>query len=175
MRKLVEKKRTRKEELELSFTINWSVREPEEIEKVVDQCWQQEGTGGDPWAQYEKLRGLYASLFQRGSTTNGGHHVAASGNSLPATDDSLPYIKPPGTDDFFQLELVFAEWMRSEEAIKRCLKWKHNLSALGLDGVAYCHVKLGEDPIIPLLDGMSRDCVEYRQVSSVWKCLLEGS
>jgi hypothetical protein len=59
--------------------------------------------------------------------------------------------------------------MQKEEAITKCLKAKHNLSALGLDGVGYCHLKFGKEPMIKLIATMFKDCVEARQIPGTWK------
>jgi hypothetical protein len=67
------------------------------------------------------------------------------------------------------LDLSFQEHMMKEEAIKKCLNAKHNLSAPGLDGVVYYHLKFGREPMIKLIAAMFKDCVEARQIPGTWK------
>jgi hypothetical protein len=67
------------------------------------------------------------------------------------------------------LEGDFAEWMCNGEEIKACLNSKHNLSALGLDGLGYRHLNFGDDPMIKLLSLMFKDCVAVRQVPLIRK------
>jgi hypothetical protein len=58
---------------------------------------------------------------------------------VPAAKDSPWFIDPPQTEDL-SLDLSFQEHMMIQgQRIKKCLNAKHNLSALGLDGVGYYH------------------------------------
>jgi hypothetical protein len=57
-----------------------------------------------------------------------------------------------------------------EDQIRACLKSKHNLSAVGLDGVGYVRLKSGGDPIIKLLSKMFKDCIGARRVPLIRKC-----
>jgi hypothetical protein len=43
------------------------------------------------------------------------------------------------------------------------------LSALGRDGIGYCHLKFGQDPMIKLIAAIFKDCVEARQIPAMWK------
>jgi hypothetical protein len=52
LRKEAEWKRIWNEDLEVAFNLNWTVTEPEVVDKVVDDVWKLEETGG------EKLRGM---------------------------------------------------------------------------------------------------------------------
>jgi hypothetical protein len=52
------------------------------------------------------------------------------------------------------------EFMIKEDAIKKRLNSKHNLSALGLDGIGYCHLKFGKEPMIKFLAAIFKDCTE---------------
>jgi hypothetical protein len=67
------------------------------------------------------------------------------------------------------LDGSFAEWMRNEDEIRACLKSKHNLSALGFDGIGYLHVKFGGDPMIKFLSMIFGDCIAERKVPQTWK------
>jgi hypothetical protein len=77
---------------------------------------------------------------------------------------------PPQPESSVDLEGDFAEWMQQEDEIRACLKSKHNLSALGLDGVGCIHLKSGGEPMIKLLSRTFKDCVAARQVPLIWKC-----
>jgi hypothetical protein len=77
-------------------------------------------------------------------------------------------IPQPG-DNELNLDGSFAEWMRNEDEIRACLKSKHNLSALGLDGIGYLHLKFGGDPMIKFLSLIFGDCVAERKVPQTWK------
>jgi hypothetical protein len=59
--------------------------------------------------------------------------------------------------------------MRNEDEIRACLKSKHNLSTLGLDGIGYLHLKFGGDPMIKFLSLIFGDCVAERKVPQTWK------
>jgi hypothetical protein len=72
-------------------------------------------------------------------------------------------------DNTLNLDGDFAEWMCKEDAIKPCLKSKHNLSARGLDGIGYIHLKFGGDPMIKLISMIFKDCVSERRVPQIWK------
>jgi hypothetical protein len=61
---------------------------------------------------------------------------------VPATEDSPWFIRPRQTEDW-RLETSFAEHIVNEGSIRKCLNSKHNLSALGLDCIGYCHLKFG--------------------------------
>jgi hypothetical protein len=87
---------------------------------------------------------------------------------VPAAKDSPWYIDPAQTEDG-SLDLSFQEHMMKEESIKKCLNAKHNLSALGLDGVGYCHLKFGREPMVKLIAAIFKDCVEARQIPGTWK------
>jgi hypothetical protein len=69
-----------------------------------------------------------------------------------------------------RLEMSFAEHMVNEDAIKKCLNPKHNLSALGRDGICYCHLKFGKGPMIKRLPAIFMDCVDDRHTPATWKC-----
>jgi hypothetical protein len=87
---------------------------------------------------------------------------------VPATKDSPWYIDSPRTEDG-SLDLSFQEHMMKEESIKMCLNAKHNLSALELDGIGYCHLKFGRETMIKLIAAIFKDCVEARQMPGTWK------
>jgi hypothetical protein len=82
--------------------------------------------------------------------------------------DSVWTIPQPAENEV-DLDGRFAEWMRNEDDIRACLKSKHNLSALGLDGIGYLHLKFGGDPIIKSLSLIFGDCVAETKVPQTWK------
>jgi hypothetical protein len=56
--------------------------------------------------------------------------------------------------------------MCKKDAIKACLKFKHNSSALGLDGIGYIHLKFGGDPTIKFISKMLVDlCDQGRNIT----------
>jgi hypothetical protein len=222
LRKLAEQRQPRQEKNNLAFTLNWSVTEPEEIDKVVDQCWQLEETGRDLWNQCEKLRELILAgvmptfscedrkrmsdtteqLMVRGDwqidpgstyrrriqkkpspkcivPTEDVHayfrkvwnpDARPENTFIPPDSNSPRYIRPQETDDTLQSEISFIESMRAEVEVRKCLMSKHNLSELGLDGVGYCHLERGGDPMIKLLAAIFADCDEHRKVPSARRC-----
>jgi hypothetical protein len=89
---------------------------------------------------------------------------------IPAKENSPWFIGHPAADGNSQLELSFSEWMTKEDAIKKCLSAKHNLSALGSDGIGYCHLKFGKEPMIKFLAAIFKDCIDYCRVPAMWKC-----
>jgi hypothetical protein len=82
--------------------------------------------------------------------------------------DSVWAIPQPD-ENAMNLDGSFAEWMRNEDEIRACLKSKHNLSALGLDGIGYLHLKFGGDPMIKFLSLIFGDWVAERKVRQTWK------
>jgi hypothetical protein len=65
-------------------------------------------------------------------------------NTFVPADDKFPsHIQPPEHDDSPRLELSFAEYIQGEAEILECLKWKRDISALGIDEICYCHLKFG--------------------------------
>jgi hypothetical protein len=80
-----------------------------------------------------------------------------------------PWAIPQPDENAMNLDGSFAEWTRNEDEIRACLKSKHNLSALGLDGVGYLHLKFGGDPMIKFLSLIFGDCVAERKVPQTWK------
>jgi hypothetical protein len=79
-------------------------------------------------------------------------------------------MRHPETEDNQQLKLSFMEYMIKEDAIKKCLNSRHDLSALGLDGIGYCHLKFGKEPMINFLAALFKDCVEFGRTPATWKC-----
>jgi hypothetical protein len=77
---------------------------------------------------------------------------------------------PPPVENSLNLDGSFAEWMRNEDGIWACLKSKHNLSALDLDGIGYLYLKFGGDPMIKFISMIFSDCVAEHRVPQVWKC-----
>jgi hypothetical protein len=49
------------------------------------------------------------------------------------------------------------------------LRSENNLSALGLDGIGYLFLKLGEEPMIKWLSKVFKACIESRKVPDTWK------
>jgi hypothetical protein len=66
---------------------------------------------------------------------------------VPAREDSPWYISPLQMEDQ-RLDIGFQEHVVMKEATRKCLHSKHNLSALGLDGIGYCPLKKGQNPVI---------------------------
>jgi hypothetical protein len=64
--------------------------------------------------------------------------------------------------------------MTKEEAIKKCLNSKHNLSALDLDGNSHCHLKFGKEPMTRFIAALFKDCAEHRQTLVTWNGALAG-
>jgi hypothetical protein len=97
-------------------------------------------------------------------------HFKSVWDPIAAPKNTYVPPKQESSDNTFKLEGDFAEWMQKEDEIRACLKPKHNLSALGLDGVCYIHLKFEGDPMIKLLSLIFKDCVAHRPVSRIWKC-----
>jgi hypothetical protein len=88
---------------------------------------------------------------------------------VPAKEDSPRHMRPPDTEDTMRLSTSFAEHMVNEDAIRKCLNSKHDLSALGLDRIGYCHRKFGKALMTKLIAAISKDCAEHRQMPQMWK------
>jgi hypothetical protein len=58
-----------------------------------------------------------------------------------------------------QIANEFLEFMKDPKNVAQNLRWKNNLSALGLDGIAYLMLKLGEAPQLDFLSHIFEACV----------------
>jgi hypothetical protein len=86
-------------------------------------------------------------------------------NTFVAPTADSPWHIPPPDENSLNLGGSFGEWMRNEDGIRACLKSKHNLFALGLDGIGYLHLTYGGDPMIKLISMIFGDCAAERKVS----------
>jgi hypothetical protein len=85
----------------------------------------------------------------------------------PPSEDSPWTIRreedAPGTSRDYR------KFMTNRIAVAKCLKTKNNLSALGMDGIGYLFLKLGEVPMIEFIRKVFKECVKARDVPETWK------
>jgi hypothetical protein len=63
----------------------------------------------------------------------------------------------------------FREFMIDPKSIGQNMRRKHDLSALGLDGIGYLMLKLGSVPMLEFLSHVFEACVTYDKVPRTWK------
>jgi hypothetical protein len=90
-------------------------------------------------------------------------------NTFVTPNPHSPWYMSRQVENSSNLDGSFAEWMRNEDGIRACLKSKHNLSALELDGIGYLHLKFGGDPMIKFISMIFADCISERRLPAVWK------
>jgi hypothetical protein len=85
--------------------------------------------------------------------------------------DCYHYRPPTIKGDITDIEPSkdYRKFMTNRLAIAKCLKTKNNLSALGMDGIGYLFMKLGEVPMIEFLRRAFKEFVRCRNVPDVWK------
>jgi hypothetical protein len=79
------------------------------------------------------------------------------------------HYHPPGRDSPWTIKRdeatpdatrIYRKFMTNRLAISKCLKPKNNLSALGLDGIGYLFLKLGNVPMIGFIRAVFKECVK---------------
>jgi hypothetical protein len=64
---------------------------------------------------------------------------------------------------------AYKKFMTDEVVIAKCLQTKSNLSTLGLDGIGYLFLKLGDVPMIKFISKLFKKCVKRGTVPETWK------
>jgi hypothetical protein len=86
------------------------------------------------------------------------------------------HYRPPGKDSQVKRDeatpdatRIYREFMTNRLAIAKYLKTKNNLSALGLDGIGYLFLTLGDVPMIDFIRAVFKECMKAGDVPETWK------
>jgi hypothetical protein len=63
----------------------------------------------------------------------------------------------------------YRKFVTNRVAIVKCLRTKNNLSALGIDGIGYLFLKLGDIPMIEFIRSVFEECVRAADAPDTWK------